>query len=464
MMGFAEVPGSAGINNQQSMNLMGSDGNSAGNNIQSGELDSLDSSNPSNPSNPSNSSDPKASDLLSIYQQAALYNATYKAAQQTYLSQENAVGVSRAALLPQLTTFGSLIYDHSNDTKTFNPSLDLTQQVINVTDWATLSQSQATAQLGAVTYATALQTLIYQVSTQYFTVLNDKAQLRYDRANALAQKRTLEQTEEQYKVGLNAQKDVLSAKAAYESAVAQVSSDEALLSNDLEVLNSYTGGILSGEDAIKDIRNDVPLSAPAPQDPVLWAKTAEVMNLTVQAQKMQAKVNAMGVAVASAGFFPTVSVRALDTKTFISTNTNDFALSATANYNFFSSGATVFGTASAENTYQSAKLTLVQDQRNAISAATQDYLSVTSDLQQIDAYQQAVIAAQSAVDATFAGYKVGTETIVNLLQQQATLLQSQGNYAKALFGYIKDSITLKRDAGVLTPADIKALNNFLQNQ
>jgi outer membrane protein len=406
----------------------------------------------------------QASDLLSIYQQAALHNATYKAAQQTYLSQENAVGVSRAALLPQLTTSGSLTYDHSADTKIFNPSLNLTQQVINVADWATLSESQATAQLGAVTYATALQTMIYQVSTQYFTVLNDKAQLRYDRANALAQKRTLEQTEAQYKVGLNAQKDVLSAKAAYESAVAQVSSDEALLNNDLEVLNSYTGGFLAGENAILDIRSDVPLVSPSPANSEAWAKTAEVMNLTVQAQKMQAKVNALGVGVASAGFFPTVSVGATDTKTFMSTNTNDFSLNATASYNFFSSGATVFGVASAENTYESAKLTLVQDQRNAISAATQDYLSVISDLEQIDAYHEAVIAAQSAVDATFAGYKVGTETIVNLLQQQATLLQSQGNYARALFGYIKDSITLKRDAGVLTPADIKALNQFLQDR
>ena len=400
-------------------------------------------------------------DLLTIYQQASENNATLQAARQTYISQENAVGVSRAALLPQLKTAGALTYDHTADTTSFNPSINVTQQVINVSDWETLSQSQATAQLGAVTYAIALQTLIYEVSTQYFTVLNDKAQLRYDRANALAQKRTLEQTEEQYKVGLNAQKDVLAAKAAYESALAQVASDEALMRNDLQTLNTYTGGTLSGEDILAEIKTGFPLVHPKPADPVLWAKTAEIMNLTVQAQKMQAKVNAMGVGVASAGFFPTVAVGATDTKTFMSTNTNDFSVSAAATYNFFSSGATVFGVASAENTYQAAKLTLIQDQRNAISAATQDYLSVNSDLQQIEAYNQAVLAAQSAVDATFAGYKVGTETIVDLLQQQATLLQSQGNYAKALFGYIKDSITLKRDAGVLTADDIRALNQWL---
>jgi outer membrane protein len=404
---------------------------------------------------------PKAN-LWGIYQDASLHNATYLAAAQTYLSQKNSVGVSRAALLPQLTTSGALTYDHSADTKIFNPSISVTQQIVNVADWATLSESQATAQLGAVNYAQALQTLIYSVSTQYFTVLNDKAQLKYDRANALAQKRTLEQTEAQYKVGLNAQKDVLSAKAAYESALAQVASDEALFNNDLEILNSYTGGMLSGEESIQDLNEDFPLVKPSPEDPVAWGKTAEVMNLTVQAQKMQAKVDAMAIGVASAGFFPTVSVGASDTKTFMSTNTNDFSMNATATYNFFSSGQTVFGVAAAKNTYQADKFTLLQDQRNAISAATQDYLSVMSDLEQIQAYNEAVIAAQSAVNATFAGYKVGTETIVDLLQQQATLLQAQGNYANALFSYIKDSITLKKDAGVLTANDVKALNFWLK--
>ncbi len=406
---------------------------------------------------------PKAkTDLWGIYQEASTHNATYLAAAQTYLAKKNAVGVSRAALLPQLSASGALTYKSSSNIKTLNPSLNVTQSIINVANWATLSQSQASAQLAAVTYATALQTLIYSISTQYFIILNDKAQLKYDRSNVLAQQRTLEQAEAQYKVGLNAEKDVLSAKAAYESAVAQVASDEALFQNDLETLNSYTGGFLSGEDSIQDLREDFSLRAPNPADPVAWAKVAEVMNLTVQAQKMQAKVDAMGVGVASAGFFPTLSVGASDTQTFISVDTNNFTLNATATYNFFSSGQTLFGLASAENTYQASKLTLLQDQRNAISAVTQDYLSIMSDLQQIEAYHEAVLAAQSAVDATFAGYKVGTETMVNLLQEQTILLQAQGNYVKALFNYLKDGVTLKRDAGVLTVNDLSALNEGLQ--
>jgi len=409
-------------------------------------------------------------DLLQIYHVALTNNSTYQAAYETYQAQEDQIGISRAALLPQLTMAATYTYNNNESengnttSRVLNPTLTLTQQVINVADWRTYSEAEANAELAAVTYATALQSLIYEVSTQYFTVLNDQAQLRYDHENALAEERTLEQTEAQYKVGLNAEKDVLSAKAAYESAVAQVSSDQALMENDLETLNSYTGTVIQ---SIADIQPNFPLIKPSPSDPELWANRAQIMNLAVQAQKMQAKVNALGVQVAAAGFLPTASLSLEGSKSFVSSDNSRrednsaWIGSVTGTYNIFSSGATVFSVASAEDTYQSAALSLVQTERNAKSSVTQDYLSVLSDLDQIDAYHQAVIAAQSAVDATFAGYKVGTETIVDLLKQQATLFQSQSNYAKATFSYIKDSITLKRDTGVLTEQDVVALNSWL---
>ncbi|NCX93324.1 MAG: hypothetical protein EBX40_01445 [Gammaproteobacteria bacterium] len=237
-----------------------------------------------------------------------------------------------------------------------------------------------------------------------------------------------------------------------------VVSDETALMNDLQSLSKITG---MPADQLKILKSDFPLIKPSPLKADAWANAAEVMNLTVQQNKMQSKVDQAGVGVAAAGFLPTAQASGTASHNFFDSHTHSYAGTLSATYSFFSSGATLFSVRSAYDTYKADQFNIVQSERNARSLATQDYLSVLADIDQIAAYKEAILAGESAVQATFAGYKVGTETIVNLLQQQATLFQDQSLYANAIFSYIKDSITLKRDTGVLTANDMQALNSWL---
>jgi outer membrane protein len=95
-----------------------------------------------------------------------------------------------------------------------------------------------------------------------------------------------------------------------------------------------------------------------------------------------------------------------------------------------------------------------QDIRNA-------YRRVNTDALLIAQRQQAIISAQSALDAIEAGYEVGTRNIVDVLQARQLLFQALRNYSEARYNYVIDSLTLKRTAGVLTPQDIIDLNAWL---
>lgn len=399
--------------------------------------------------------------LAQIYQLAAKRNATYQAAKASYDATKDQIGVSRAALLPQLAATGAITWDQQASTKTTTLGLTLTQQIVNVADWRTLSQSQANAQASAVTYAQAKQTLIYDVTNGYFTTLNNADQLKYAAANVRWQKRTLEQAEAQYKVGVKAKKDVLSAKSNYEAAVATYTADLTTYNNSLQDISQLTGTNIT-QLAARSVK--FPLIKPSPENPNKWGDVAAKMNFNVQINKMTAKFDEAGIGVAAAGFFPTVDVAASGSKYYMDSDTHDMTVTGTVTYDFFNSGATVFSTKSAVDTYDAAKFTITQSERDSRSAAIQDYLSVLSDIEQIQSYAEAITAAQSAVNATYAGYKVGTETIVQLLQQQTTLFQNQGLYANATFSYIQDSIKLKQDTGTLTEKDVKGLNSWLTNK
>ena len=80
---------------------------------------------------------------------------------------------------------------------------------------------------------------------------------------------------------------------------------------------------------------------------------------------------------------------------------------------------------------------------------------------QVEARRQAIVSAQSALDATQAGYEVGTRNIVDVLNTQNTLYSAKRNYTSARIDYILNTLRLHRVAGTLTAQDISKLDAYL---
>ena len=89
------------------------------------------------------------------------------------------------------------------------------------------------------------------------------------------------------------------------------------------------------------------------------------------------------------------------------------------------------------------------------------FRKVKTDVLNIKARKQAIVSAESALEATQTGYKVGTRNIVEVLNAQRTLFQTQRDYANARYDYIQNLLNLKFFAGTLNEGDIQQLNSWL---
>jgi outer membrane protein len=97
----------------------------------------------------------------------------------------------------------------------------------------------------------------------------------------------------------------------------------------------------------------------------------------------------------------------------------------------------------------------VRNTRNA-------YRSIIAGISSVEANRQAVISAQSSLDATQAGYEVGTQTIVDVLLAQQTLFQAESAYSLARHSLVINQLTLKADAGTLGYKDLEQVNALLK--
>jgi outer membrane protein len=104
---------------------------------------------------------------------------------------------------------------------------------------------------------------------------------------------------------------------------------------------------------------------------------------------------------------------------------------------------------------------LLKSRRDNTQGTRNAYRSVETDVRAVAARAQAIISAQSALDATQVGAEVGTRNVVDVVLAQGTLFQAQRDYANARFQYVMDTLTLKQSAGVLTPQDVIDLNQWL---
>jgi len=80
----------------------------------------------------------------------------------------------------------------------------------------------------------------------------------------------------------------------------------------------------------------------------------------------------------------------------------------------------------------------------------------------VGAFGQALISAQSALEATQAGFEVGTRTIVDVLIAEQRLYNAQRENSLARHTYILNHLRLKRVAGLLVDQDLRVVNQLLE--
>ena len=95
--------------------------------------------------------------------------------------------------------------------------------------------------------------------------------------------------------------------------------------------------------------------------------------------------------------------------------------------------------------------------------ATRDaYLGVLSEMSRVEALEQAVKSSQTALEATEAGFEVGTRTIVDVLNSQFQLYSAITNFYQARYDYLINVLRLKQAGGTLQIQDLEEIDQWLE--
>ena len=104
---------------------------------------------------------------------------------------------------------------------------------------------------------------------------------------------------------------------------------------------------------------------------------------------------------------------------------------------------------------------LEQERRNAQRLTRQAYLGVIFGISQVKALKQAVVSSETALEATEAGFEVGTRTAVDVVAAERATSQARRDYARTRYDYLLDTLRLKQASGSLSVEDLSQVNRWL---
>jgi outer membrane protein len=456
-----------------------------------------------------------ADTLWDIYQMARQNDPQLREADANRLAIREAKPQARGALFPQLSASGLLDWYNNDGSNVFGQvdtddvdgdgddrevfiitrnfdgrgssqqwSLDLRQTVFRWDQWVRFRQSDKQALQADVDYRVAEINLYVRVADAYFNVLAAEDTLEANVAAREAIGRQLEQAQKRFEVGLIAITDTQEAQAGYDQAVAAEILAKRQLANNKEVLREIIGDYPG---ALAKPAAEIPLVSPTPVDENQWVELALQQNLSLQSAQIGAEIARDDIRIArsdhlptldfvasrvdvdtdaqqkTAGQFPGVPPVSLDS---VRTQPSDFETTEDSfglqlSVPIFSGGITNSRVQQAVYQHRAAKERLERIARQTERQTRDAYLAVNSEISRVKALQQALTSAQTALQATEAGFEVGTRTTVDVLEARRQLYQAQTNYARSRYDYIVNVLRLKEAAGTLADADVQEINAWL---
>jgi outer membrane protein len=441
--------------------------------------------------------------LLEIYQQALQRDPTIREADARRLAALEAVPQARGAYLPQLgfgasyetaTSDGDGVqnapieqppgsgnfvvvpfpFQSRTDSDTTAWTFTLRQTLFRWDQIVGLKQAEKQVARAETVREAAQQDLIVRVVTRYFDVLAAEDTLLAIHANRLAIARQLEQAKQRFEVGLIAVTDVQESQAAFDQATADEIQAKRELARTRFLLREITGEYIRDLAAPGD---GVPLKTPDPFNVEAWIDQSMAQNLDLIVSRIDEQLARDEISSRRNGHLPTLdlvaSVGNRDVVSLQDTGLDVGALPADSNFDrdsigiefnlpLFAGGATTSRVREAVYLHRASREALQRVTRETESITRDSFLAVETDISRVQALRQAVQSSRTALEATEAGFEVGTRTIVQVLDQQFLLYDNIVRYYRARYDYILNTMRLKQASGTLSVQDLEALEPYLR--
>jgi len=436
----------------------------------------------------------QGADLLQVYERAAQNDPLIREAEANRLAARESKPRALSALLPQIGASGVLGQQESDGSQTFltqvlnqppqinttnqetdadftQYQLQLVQTVFRWDQWVTLKQASSQVAQAEANYAAAQQDLMLRSAQRYFDVLaaEDTLQSVTSARDAIA--RQLDQANKRFEVGLIAITDVQEAKAAHDNANAVVIQSKRNLATAHELLRELTGDPFQ---SLAKLSETMPLQTPDPQDENEWVKTAMEQNLALTASRLAADIARDTISIRRSGHLPSLDLvlsrTGFDAEVTqindgvegpADNDNTDDQIALQLNFPIYAGGFVQSNVREAVYLHRAARERLERTARETERETRDAYLGVLSEISRVQALKQALESSRTALQATEAGYEVGTRTTVDVLDARRRLAEAETNYARSRYDYLINTVRLKLAAGILKSGDVTDINQWL---
>ena len=431
--------------------------------------------------------------LAGVYELALRNDRTLAAAQATFRAGLEERRLGWAEILPsvnaqytyqdstskargQFPVGGELLLDNETDTdrETTRWSLSLEQPLFDLPAWFRFQRGRELTEQARANFTVAQQDLMVRTTAAYFDVLRAMANLQASLAQEAALRGQLEQVEQRFEVGLVAITDVFEARAASDIATADRLGFEGDVEIALENLSVITG---RSHSQLWQLRDEFPVIDPTPAAVDQWVDFALRHNADIQVAKQAREVAQRDSRVAASQHLPRVNLALnySDASTDVvrrdliaqqrdafPSDQKDTQVSVNVNVPIFAGGGISANRRRAAAQYDSESERYQATIRQVTQNTRALHVSVRRNVARTQARAQAIVSSRSALEAAETGYEVGTRNIVDVLDAQRTLFSAIRDQSNSTIDFVLDVIDLKRQAGLLTPADLLELNRWLE--
>jgi outer membrane protein len=417
-----------------------------------------------------------AEDLLDIYELASKNDPVFTSGIYQYTASKEIYEQARALLLPNIkfdigttetsqdivSSDNAVFSQGSTSFPTDEMNLSITQSIYSFSNWAYFKQAKEEVKQVAAELEDVRQELVLRVAEAYFGVLREHDNYLAIGAEFTALEQHNQVVTAKEKSGNARHTDLLDSEARLSQSEARMIETNNALQDAIQGLREMTGEL---PETLVLLGDELDLVSPEPYDVQSWLDKAHATNPMIVAKKSEVAVAYQEIRRQKGGHYPNIDLVFTQNNSETQgslfgggseVDTQEVQLKMTVP--LYSGGAVSSKVRETVNLHFKAKDDLEQLSRETARETRAAYRGVTASISTVRALEKSVSAFTIAVDAKRAAFQSGLIASESVLDAERDLFIARSQFSASRYDYILNHLRLKRAAGILSEADLQAMN------
>jgi len=421
----------------------------------------------------------QAIDLVGAYDQALRHDPAKLAADEAVVAGREHAVQGDSLLRPRVSLQAGL--NHVDDHTTVDgppavttqgagyvrqASVQLSQPLYDPAAWAAKRQLHLETDLAETQFSQARQELTQRVAEAYFGVLLAEEALRVTEAERATVGKQRERAQARFDVGRGRITDLQEVQARLDQLLTKEISARSTLELRRAQFLETTGAPAEG---LARLTAEFKPSLPEPDSLQAWQARGEDHSILVQVRRSLMAVARAEIDKYRLSARPTVSLVASYTaggqngglSAFVAPSSERTGvLGVQLNVPLYSGGAIESRLRESTARLSQADEELAAARRDVRLQVQDAYLAVRTGVASVSSFEQSLLSARTALEATTLGRDVGTRTELDVLDAQQRAFDAELDLVHARFDYLLGRIRLAAAVGELGEQDLRAVNGW----